>query len=247
MTAQRLFRHIWRFNAIAIAIAACLAILLGLFALREVTKSLTRTVNVRSVTPATPSSPNAPELALSGFTWLQPGRVLWSPLTTAQSYRYGGRAKASTSVRNYLFFDVEQNVTTRLLPDENALIVAARQLRFGPRQEAEPLRQTRPGYTRRGQPPLRALLITRVTKDTDGDGLITARDKPTLGIAGPDGRGHRVLDLAIDKLLSVSMIDAQTALLLVRTLRGFEAVRISLPAGDVTRRDVVAKLSTAQP
>lgn len=181
MNQRKFFAWVWRFNALVIAGAAMVVILVGAYLFLQIALHETRTVQKRSVASA-PAATRAPEtLRLGRFSWLVQGRSMWAPIQSSQSYGLRIGSKRTVSTRNRIIYDVASGTQRALLPDNKSVIFSARALRYGPGRGAEK--------------PLMAILLVFADKDTSNDGFISYSDQKVIALTRPDGTGLKRLDV----------------------------------------------------
>lgn len=224
MTVEHFFRMVWRFNALAFALACTLALILSAYALVQVLRHETRSVSAHSVTRLETSTSLPETFEIGTFTWLDENRTVWAPVLAEQNYRLGHSAKTAGSTRNYLVYDMATARTTRLLPDNLTTILSA-----------HPLRLDRPA-TSEPAPSPKAILLTLLPADTNGDGLVTPRDDIAIALARPEGTGLKRLPIAARRLLFSRLQSDASLFLVVGHEKMAEAITISIPGFEITRR-----------
>lgn len=185
MTAQRVFRLLWRFNALVVA-AAGLAIIGGsviLVFLVYFEERRTEPV-VKADTPPSVSQ----ELVFGDFGPVTGTSTVLIPLEQeASTPGFASSGHPSSVIRNLLFIDLSSGEQRWLIEGRNTLIPHYRLIeRHVPRGEkAEVI----------------AILVEVVNADTDGDGHLDTDDRLTLAFAKPDGTGYTEAIMDIDRLL----------------------------------------------
>jgi hypothetical protein len=197
------FVYVWRFNALAIAGAAIVLIVLGLYAVVTIFKQETRVRQVTNVVNVgdkevsedfTMGDPSA----IEGTTYV---RV---PFYRGQFYSSGSFYPKSTgpNVVNYLFLNISTNESRWLLETAGQLFMSSlvvyskiKHLRDEPRTAV-------------------GLVHTLVEKDTNGDERLTDKDALTLAVSDVDGSNYRNLIEGIERLYSVEQIADDKVLVL---------------------------------
>lgn len=159
-------------------------------------------------------------------------------LTAASS----SATKTDAGLRNLVFFDLRDDKSTSLFPDNNALILSLETLPDGTNPDRS-ARKTKPVELLAGQDDsskpsiIRWHAVEYVTRDTNDDGLISAQDVNALGIA--DAGGERFVEVIphLRDVFARQMIDDETLLIIHGSQAEQTAVRIHLP----TRRILSAK------
>ncbi len=175
MKSRRFFRRVWQFNALVIAVAAILAIVLMCFVIFEVYKSATRTRNASSIVNVDTSDMGDVEVnyRLGRTEYFSDNEIISFRLLMVQEYDFSyGSTKTTENTVNYLFFDINLRQNRWLLEGNDQLILQRTDLSNNPDARAEPIA---------------AHLYTLVRNDTNGDGKLTAEDNQILAIARADG------------------------------------------------------------
>ncbi|MEZ5853381.1 MAG: hypothetical protein R3D67_01030 [Hyphomicrobiaceae bacterium] len=226
MTANRFFRLVWRMNALAIAGLCVLGLLLGTYALFQVTRHETRPILASGIAPTNPQP--SERLTIGAFSWLEPARLLWAPVEDGANYRLGLHSKTASSIRNYVIYDVAQATARYLLSDHSALITDARLLRQRNETPASP------------PPPAKAILVSLVKSDTNGDGYLTRTDDATLLMAAADGSDVRALAFEPGRLLDARLLGDTEALIMMARPAGVEAIHIALADRKILKRKLIS-------
>ena len=181
------FRLVWRFNALAIAVASVIAVFIGLYAAYHVARDVFRVpyqaadaVRLEPQPTATdkPGEPQATalrtDLDVGHFQYIGGTRHYYASVVGAQSYDYRTSSKEATSTRNMIFFDADTMESRKLLASDDTLIIETRELREeGQPSDAMP----------------KAMLYSLVEADTNKDGMLNANDARTLALSRVDGSG----------------------------------------------------------
>lgn len=181
------FRLVWRFNALAIAVASVIAVFIGLYAAYHVARDVFRVpyqaadaVRLEPQPTATdkPGEPQAKalrtDLDVGHFQHIGGTRHYYASVVGAQSYDYRYSSKEATSTRNLIYFDADTMESRKLLTTDDTLVIETRELR-GEGQPAD----TAPS----------AMLFSLVETDSNKDGMLNANDARTLALARVDGSG----------------------------------------------------------
>ena len=206
-------------------------VLLGGILGRELWRDATRGIETSRVVNVDPESEAMVEhLSLSGFERVGDGPVLRAHLYVEQDFevegKFGSYSKSSSqNAINMLF--VEPGAPDRwLFASNDQLIYQAMPIALVPIGE------------RRGAEPEVATMLFLVPTDTNADLRLTSRDRRSLALMQPDGRGLVILieDLAGE----VSVLPDPVAIVLaVEGLSGIELLRIDPKSFDILDRRTV--------
>ena len=189
---SRFFRGLWRFNALAIALASVLLIGLGAFILVNFMVSDWGGRRVRNVVAVPPSgeAPATERTYRLGRAQVVPGHdVMRVSLLVAEKRRRGSSyGKASDSTVNVGFVDPRTLETRWLYPHRDHLVLSV-----------EPV-GVRGDTVRRGFAKVDAFLVHAVEADTNGDGTLSARDDSRLSVVRPDGTQETTIATGVSSL-----------------------------------------------
>ena len=190
----RLFRFVWRANALIIlAAGACALVLVGVLVATQL-KWMFRERHVDAVVNTDTSQRIDESLSLgratriSGQPWMMVG------LSSEQAYDQGSYSKSAEAVRNYAF--VSPGEPTRWLYDHNRfLVLDVTQL---------------PGTSYQDNDEPTALIsFLVVEEDTDHNGRLTTQDDAVLVFTRPDGSGRATVLRGIKGHVSQEKIGEQ--------------------------------------
>ena len=243
MTSKMFFRWLWRFNAVAIASVALMALAYGALAGVFIARDVLKIRNVAGVAPArspeqtqagkTDVSGNESTLVPSGFSRIPGHDTLWSALRSRDRMTTSYYSKEATNTRDYVFYDMAAGTYHRLLDRDDALITSTAFL-------APPLAGTdaQGAASAWSNPATAALLITIIDKDSNGDGRLSDSDDKTIAIATPGGSGLKTLLTGVDEFLGHTVSRDGTATLMLRDHAGrTRALRVVLSDFKVDRDD----------
>lgn len=205
--AQRLFRNIWRINAVIILIAGILLALAGLAALYELASFVTRDRTIGNVVlqdgPKTET-----RLSVGSFELLRGVPAAIAPYRREQIRRGQGNAlssysKSTSSIVDYIVVNTEDGSSWRVVGEDNAIVAKHWLL---PQRTARLL----PGESA-GRVAL--IAVSAVLADTNGDGRITLKDKKHLVVAMPDGRQKKQIAESIEQVLLLTLRDGSLRLI----------------------------------
>lgn len=224
---------IWRFNAYVIAAAGLIAIALGTFALYQVSKNLLRQRHVgalatapkTSTSPANQAAQSKPNFTIGRFGRIAGTPILRAAISSSEDRRRRYYSKTATATRNFIFYHMTSGRQHYLLPNNNAIIENQYDLRL-------PLPS---GGINTAAAPI-ALLYQLIDKDTNGDGLLSPRDRKTLALAQPDGSGLIRPNVSYNQMLGHAVISSKELVVLARQQDGVNAIHISLENFKVLRQ-----------
>jgi hypothetical protein len=197
------FAYVWRFNALAIAGAAVVCILLGISAAATIFKNQTRPRRVTNVVNVGENEKVSEEFSLGSPTTIAGTPYVRVPLYRGQSYSASYYSKSSEqNVVNYLFLNISTNESRWLFESAGQLIVGS-QVLFSKLK-------TLPDESRTGI----GVVHTVVEKDTNRDDRLTEKDAVSLAASDVDGGNYRKLIEGIERLYSVEQIADDKVLVL---------------------------------
>lgn len=217
------FKWVWRFNAVVIALCAAAALLLlgG-----EVMRPMFRDAPPEAVEVA--PAPDAPPQLAYGAPELGAGGLIILPVQQGHDSRDSYSSKyGETSVVNYSFVPV-QGPQRWFFAGNRQLVVSEQGLRR-PKDQA-----------------LLARVLAVAAKDSDGDGQLTPDDAQHLLLTNADLQNPVLLAEGIKRLVLADFIADDGALVMIETEKGLEALRIALPSGRLIGRQPVAAPEAAK-
>ena len=197
MEESKLFRNIWRFNALAIAIASTLAIVVLVFAAYMIYKETNRSRHRNEVVNIDPESTIKETFRFGNVDYIQGSDSVIVPLYSDQKfdYRYSG-GKSTVSTRNLLFSNMVSGTNKWLLPN-NGFLISHYQLI----NESNSYERDKSIIT---------ILYYIVKSDTNSDERLTEKDDLTIAFSTPEGENYtEVLD-GIETVLGYDVINKQT-------------------------------------
>lgn len=212
------FKWLWRFNAIAIAIAASGTILAFAFVLYEVNEDYNRPTTRREVVNTDPEDRSVKEtIRVGGLTRTGENNLYRYSLMREQVYDAGYSSKSTyNNVFNYGFLDIETGASHWLLDKNDGLITWNEAIRRTTGDEAEQITTTH------------AWLYLLVENDTNDDKRLSESDLKTLIIAPPDGTSPQVLLSNIQSVISNNTYDKGTQIIVYHDHAGVHAALISI-------------------
>ncbi|MGJ4889210.1 hypothetical protein [Bradyrhizobium sp. HKCCYLR20261] len=197
------FRYVWRFNALAIAVAAILLIAVGAYAALRIFKDETRERRVTNVVNVSGQDRISEDLLLGRAIVVDGTRYVRIPLYRSQTYGAASYYDKTSdrNVVNYLFLDPAIN-QPRWLFDTGAQLIVSTQLM---------LNKLRLGADQREAV---GMVYTVVEKDTNGDGRLTEKDAVSVAVSDISGANYRKLLDGVGRLDAVEQVADDKMLLL---------------------------------
>ena len=200
MEDNKVFKNIWRFNAIVIMLVGVLGVALALFAGIMIYQDITRECNVRNIVGIEESNEKKEQWQLGSITSVKGTDMLMVPLNAEQSYARGSYSKSASSTRNYLFINVETSTKYWLFGKNDYLITQTNQLPNTLYEESS--KDTK------------AILYYVIKADTNNDKSLTSSDALTVAISKPNGKKYTELLKDIDFVNDYKTIN-ETSVILV--------------------------------
>jgi hypothetical protein len=192
---NRFFRSIWRFNAMALAVALLAGLGLAAYGLLQIFSFELRdreTTNLVNLSEGAADNQKVREDLSLGYPYRVAGtEYARIPLLRAQSYTLGSviSKESNNNEANYLFQNVRDGKNRWLLPTNKQLFVSGKVLSVKALD---------------GSSVDSALLYVVVARDSDGDKKLTGSDISALYGSAPDGSNYRLL---IDDIEKISGMD----------------------------------------
>lgn len=222
------FKWVWRFNALAIAVAASGVILVLMYALYEMTKNYTRAISRSEVVNTDPEDRSVQETRRVGRLIAAGETNLYRyPVIIEQVYDAGFSSKSTyENIFNYGFLNVDDGGVHWLLDKNDGLIT----------RDETITRVTGVGSNRKTN--TIAWLYLVVKSDTNNDNRLSEADTKTLLIARPDGTSTQPLLSNINSFISSQAHDNDTQIVVYNDDEGTHAALVSI--GTLTLEKIVA-------
>ena len=197
------FGYVWRFNALAIAIASIGVILLGSYAAVAILMEKTRVRRVTNVVNVGENEKISEEFTLERPDVIAGTPYVRVPLRRGQTYGGGSfSSKSTVQIVNYLFLNTSTNRSRWLFERADQLILESHDV-FSKLKSS-------PDETHRSV----GMLYVVVDRDSNGDGRLSERDAQSLAASAVDGTDYRKLIEGIEQLYSVQQISDDRVLVL---------------------------------
>jgi hypothetical protein len=178
MSAARLFRWIWRFNAIVIAASAVLVLVIGSYAALQIFEEVTRVRHATALVNVAGDDEIEQTWRYGPIQAIRSTEVAVMPLQLSQSYGLGlASGKEAESTRNLLFINNQTGGRSWLFDSNGRLIAHYAFVPDDYRSEND-------------MPPVSAAVYYVVKADTDHDGRMSLADRTAFGISRPDGSNY---------------------------------------------------------
>jgi len=228
------FKYVWRFNALAIAVVAIGAILLGSYAAISIFGYETRERRVANVVNVGQNEEVSEQFFLETPEAVAGTSFVRVPLHRAQAYRGGSFSSSSKhtyQIVNHLFLNIATNESRWLFESANQLILQSQSLFSKLKDSPDESRKTV------------GLLYVVVDKDSNGDGRLSERDSISLATSAVDGTGYRKLIEGIEQVYSARQVADDRVLVLYQknqqTVSGLYSVPAMLPLNQTDLPKVV--------
>jgi hypothetical protein len=235
------FRFVWRFNALAIAAATTLCLLLGLIFALEIFRDKTRPQRVTNVVNVDTQDKVSEEFSLGTPGVIAGTSHVRIPLYRGQTYGSGSSLPLSkTSQRNvvnYLFLNASTNESKWLFSGVGQLVIEDRTL-FN--KVNEPLDRLRLDPSRTGV----GVIYSIVERDSNGDNRLTEKDAISLATSNVDGTNYRKLTEGIDQLYSIQQVSDDKVLVLYQKDQQTFSDVYSLPSMERLTQANIPKVGT---
>jgi len=218
MEENRFFKWLWRINAIGLFLLLCT----GLFSF--VKNQVERADRIGRMTPEPISSlaedPKGVEkwvlknnMQIEGSSYKMLSLVSEYSKVKAQDISYYATTNNvmeynNRMAKNILFLNQKNNHSSWLFKTNNQLILECRSLTEG---------GNAPYYIMRNgkNPKAQLIYYTIINKDTNGDKIITTKDKKSFAVSKISSEGYKVIIHDIEQIISVSHMEESNSMSLV--------------------------------
>jgi hypothetical protein len=216
------FDYVWQFNALAIAGAAVVCILLGGYAVVTIFKQETRPRRVTNVVNVGEQEKILEEFTLGNPTAIAGTQYVRVPLYRGQSFSASGSSLYSKSseqnVVNYLFLNFSSNESRWLFESAGQLLISSQVL-------SHKLKTVPDEHNAAA-----GIIYSVVERDSNGDNRLTDKDAISLAASAVDGTNYRKLIEGIERLYSVQQIADDKVLVLYQKDQQTISELYSVPA-----------------
>ncbi len=229
MEENKFFRFIWRFNGLLITITGVLAIGLMAFVGYKFAKDMSRERSTRNIVNVQEDNNLKEKWKLGYMSDIEGSPYVMIPLNSDQSYAQSYYSKSSSSVRNYLFINSQNNEKHWLFETNQYLI-----------DDIDLLSEKEYNSDKKD---VRAILYKIVKSDTNSDKRLTNDDLHAIGLSLPDGKGYKEILDGVDLFIGHRLIDKDTLLVVFqRKGIGFSA-NINLSGFAISNETELPKVS----
>ncbi len=225
------FKWVWRFNAIALALAAVLVIVIGVFGAYEMWQSVTRNRYVSQTVNVDAKQDSLIETYQYGRSWLgQDGKQVITPLMISQEYRYqgsygsGGKSSGDNTV-NYLISTTGADETRWLFKGHDQLILKMQNIQ-------------RPLLAPENKRTVQARLFEVVPADSDDNKRLDHRDLRDLILTDAGFQNPVALLQGLTSVLSVLHPDDATIQLVVVKDGQTIMLLVNVEAGEILEQSL---------
>lgn len=178
MRSRKFFRYLWNFNAMSLALASVLGIVLLLFGVFFLVSDMFRPRHQTNVVNIDEEIDKSETLELGGLERVQGSDSVIVPLFTVQETYGPSSSGPSRSTRNLLFLDTTTEQSFWLLPTHDYLIADRYDL-------------TGSGHRYDDEQDAIAIYYEVVKADSNGDNILDEEDDAVIALSKPDGTGYR--------------------------------------------------------
>jgi hypothetical protein len=229
------FYFVWQFNALAIAGAAVVCVLLGVYAVVTIFNQKTRPRRVTNVVNVGEQENISEEFTLGNPTTIAGAQYVRVPLYRGQSFSTSGSSLYSKSseqnVVNYLFLNFSSNESRWLFENAGQLLISSQllsnKLKTMPDEQSVTV----------------GIVYSVVERDSNGDNRLTGNDAISLAASAVDGTNYRKLIEGIERLYSVQQIADDRLLVLYQKNQQTISELYSVPALMRLQQSSVPKIN----
>ncbi len=204
MRTNKIFRWIWRFNALMFSISGLIFVSVAAVALYPSVKDFLLGKPIYHASDMVNIEENAKidsEWKLGGFSQISNTNFMMSPVHSKQEFDIGYSGKEASATRNYFFLNFADKTTRWLVPTNKYLFVNDGEIKESKDNTSKVL----------------AMRYKLVKEDTNGDGRLTSTDKQTFAISEIDGSNFTELIEGIDESLGEEHPTPDSLLLFYRS------------------------------
>jgi len=229
MEESKFFKNVWRFNALIIAVAGVLAVVVLLFAGYLIYNEQARTKYKNEIVNIDPETKIEEVFRLGRVKHVNGSQAVIVPLYSDQSFdlRYSG-TKSTASTRNLLFSNMHNEESNWLLPTNDYLIPQYNLINKSNSYSSDE--------------DIVTILYRIVVSDTNNDSRLTENDELSIHLSNPDGSEFTEILKNIDDVLGYELINQEAlAIMFNRGGQGYTAY-VSLKNFEVTKEIELPKI-----
>ena len=229
MEESKLFKNIWRFNSIIIAVVGILAVIVLVFAIYMIYKETNRNRYRHEIVNIDSQTNIEENFRLGNVEYVKGSQSVIVPLYSVQNFslKYSG-SKSTTSTRNLLFSNMHSETNKWLLPTNDFLIASHRLINESNCYDTDK--------------DIVTILYQIVKNDTNNDSRLTDNDKLTVAFSDPTGNNYTEVINNIDSVLGYDVLDKKAiAIMFNRDGQGY-TVYIDLSNFAVKKEIALPKL-----
>lgn len=197
MNRSRFFKYIQSANSVIIFTGGLLLLSVLIYIVYHIAKDVFGARKVADVINTDSSGELNTKIVLSSFERLEGTDYLFSPLLGEQSYRQDYYDKGATSVRNYLFVNINDRSAQYLFSHNRFLLLRTEKILVDLTQDQEKVT---------------ALWYEIVQNDTNQDQRLTEMDEKVIALSDVSGNNYREV-LSVDVVLGSYQKDDNNLLL----------------------------------
>ncbi len=228
MEESKFFKYVWRCNGVIIMIAGLLAIGILLFVSYKLFQESTREREVRNIVNVEESSDIEEKWQLGYLSKIQGTSFGMIPLYSDQNYTQSYYDKSSSSVRNYLFINSENDEKGWLFNNNNNLISDTSMLsveEFGDENRK-----------------VIAILYEVIKSDTNDDQRITNEDLKSISISRPNGKEYKEILTNVDVFVGQQLMGKDNLLIVYQRNNIGYSARVNLTNFSVSDETELPKI-----
>ncbi len=198
MKTNKVFRFIWRLNALIILVGGLLFGLQTIWRERHIAREIFGPHFRSNIVNLEKGEKISEFWSLGDFSQVEGTPWLVAPVISDQKYHQSYYSKEPSSVRNYMFLQSDTLTCRPLLPNHQSLIVDM--IRVGEKEQRYEFKK------------VTGLIYVIVKEDTNHDKRLTGNDKKTIAVSDPSGQKYRELLTDIEIFRGSTQVTPQTTL-----------------------------------
>ncbi len=230
MRTNKIFRWVWRFNALMFSICGLIFVSVAAVALYPTVKDFLLRKPVYHASDMVNIEENTKidsEWKLGGFSQISNTIFMMSPVYSKQEYDIGYSGKEASATRNYFFLNSIHKTTRWLVPTNKFLFINNGEIKENNDNNSKVL----------------AIRYKLVKDDTNNDGRLTSSDKKIFAISDVDGSNFTELVVGIDESLGEEQPTPDTLLLFYRSTQKNFLTEIKISEKKVVQTKELPKIN----